>query len=198
MRAPYSLSSPRALYPSSYMPPVGLKLRFPRPAGPYGACSARGCLPHKVRPHPGKPRQYVLVLRELDLELPLLCSGPSREYVEYQAAAVDDAHFSVLLERPGLCRRQIVVEHDESSARIPRQSAHLGRLALAYERCGPARRAFEEHADAARSLAVLPARQRPHGRCVLPRPATKALRERLSRSIFSCSQIKFLQFCTSS
>src|SRR5262249_36456873 len=86
---------------------VGFELRFAWPARPEAAAEAL-----EVLPHPAHPRQVVLELRELDLELALGARRMLREDVEDQLRPVDDTRFQRILERPLLCRLQLVV-HDE-------------------------------------------------------------------------------------
>src|SRR5205807_4034796 len=56
---------------------INFQLRFPRAARPD---TAR--LPGEVMPHPGKTRQKVLQLRELDLQSALPAAGALRENIQ--------------------------------------------------------------------------------------------------------------------
>ena len=60
-------------------------------------------------PHSPHPRQVVLELCELDLELPLGADGVLGEDVEDQLRAVDDPRLERVLERPLLRRAELVV-----------------------------------------------------------------------------------------
>ena len=74
--------------------PVALELRLAGAAGADAAAQALEVLPHA--PH---PRQVVLELRELDLELPLGADGVLGEDVEDQLRPVDDTGRERVLER---------------------------------------------------------------------------------------------------
>ena len=67
-------------------------------------------------PHPAHPRQVVLELRELDLELPLGADGVLGEDVEDQLRAVDHPRAERVLEEPLLHRVELVV--DEQALRF--------------------------------------------------------------------------------
>ena len=79
----------------------------------YGRGPARGGLAHEVAPHTGQPRQQVLVLRELDLELALARARPLGEDVEDEAGAVEDLDAQLLREHPQLRGRELVIEYGE-------------------------------------------------------------------------------------
>ena len=65
--------------------PIGFELGL---AGPSRADAAAE--PRERGTGPDQPRQQVLELRELDLQLPLAGAGPAREDVEDQLRAIDD------------------------------------------------------------------------------------------------------------
>ncbi len=86
-------------------PAVGLELRLARAAGADAAAEALEVLPHAAH-----PRQVVLQLRELDLQLPLGAHGMLGEDVEDQLRAVDHAGVESVLERALLGRVELVVD----------------------------------------------------------------------------------------
>ena len=65
-----------------------------------------------------EPRQQVLQLRELDLQLAFARPGAAREDVEDQLRAVDDLAAERLLEVAQLRRAQLVVEDDDVDAQL--------------------------------------------------------------------------------
>ena len=92
---------------------VGFELGLAGAARTYGGGSSRGGLAHEVAPHTGQPRQQVLVLRELDLELALARARPLGEDVEDEAGAVEDLDAQLLREHPQLRGRELVIEYGE-------------------------------------------------------------------------------------
>ena len=64
-------------------------------------------------PQAAHPREVVLELRELDLELALGGVGVVGEDVEDHRGAVDHGHAERLLEVALLARRQLVVDGDQ-------------------------------------------------------------------------------------
>src|SRR5690606_39930726 len=60
--------------------------------------------------------------RELHLELAFLGAGPLGENVQDQLRPVDDGQFQELLQVPGLCRGQLVVDDDQVRAQLPSES----------------------------------------------------------------------------
>ena len=64
-------------------------------------------------PHAAHPRQVVLELRELDLELALGARRVLGEDVEDQLRAVDDARVERVLERPLLGRVELAVDEQD-------------------------------------------------------------------------------------
>src|SRR5207253_4821123 len=87
---------------------IGFELRLARPA--------RADAPAEPRERVAgadQPRQQVLQLRELDLQLAFARARPAREDVENQLRAVDDLAPDLFLDLPQLCGRQLAVEdHD--------------------------------------------------------------------------------------
>ncbi len=91
-----------------HAPAVDLELRsHPAPAVPMPRSA-----PRQVRPHAGQPRQEVLQLRQLDLQLAVLRRlRPLRENVQDQLRAVQNFPAENFLEIAALRRRQLVVEN---------------------------------------------------------------------------------------
>src|SRR5712691_3010421 len=89
-------------------PPVGLELRF---AGSPRADAAAE--PRQRGGRPDEPREKILQLRELDLQLAFARARAAREDVENQLCAIDDLAADLLLDLALLRGRQLVVEdHD--------------------------------------------------------------------------------------
>ena len=86
-------------------------------------------------PVPRQPRQQILQLRQLDLQLAGLAVRTSRKDVEDQLAAVDDLDLGFRLQIALLCGRQGVVENNHVSAEVVRQRANFLDLAAADEGC---------------------------------------------------------------
>ena len=105
---------------------VGLELRL---AGASRADAAAE--PLEVLPHPPHPRQVVLELRQLDLELALGAPRVLGEDVEDQLRAVDDARLERVLERPLLGRVELVVDDQHLGVRALVRLLQLLELALA-------------------------------------------------------------------
>ena len=95
------------------VPTVALELRL---AGAAGADTAAEAL--EVLPHPAHPRQVVLELRELDLELPLGAHGVLGEDVEDELRAVDHARLECILKGALLCGAQLVVDDEHLRFRV--------------------------------------------------------------------------------
>ncbi len=77
---------------------------------------------------PAQPRQQVLHLRELDLELALAARRVQREDVEDERRAVDDLRLgNGVLEVGLLRRREVVVEDDERRVEFPDELARSPR-----------------------------------------------------------------------
>ena len=82
-------------------------------------------------PHAPHPRQLVLELRQLDLELALGAPRVLGEDVEDQLGAVDDPRLEGVLERPLLGRVELVVDDQHLGAGAPVLLLELLELALA-------------------------------------------------------------------
>ena len=99
--------------PVAREPAVGLDLRLARSAGSDPAVDPPGAEPLEVRPQAPHPREVVLELGELDLQLALGAVGVGGEDVEDDRRAVDHRHAERRLEVALLARRQLVVAGDE-------------------------------------------------------------------------------------
>jgi hypothetical protein len=107
-------------------PAVRLELRL---AGAAHADAAAELL--EVRPHARQPRQHVLQLRELHLELGLVRPRARGEDVEDQLGPVHHAHADRLLDVLPLRGAQLVVEQHERRVERARLVAQLVELPLA-------------------------------------------------------------------
>ena len=105
---------------------VGLELRL---AGAARSDTAAQAL--EVLPHPAHPRQVVLQLGQLDLELPLGRDGVLGEDVEDQLRSVDDARGQCVLERALLGRIELVVDDEHVCFELLEDLLELMELALA-------------------------------------------------------------------
>ena len=112
--------------PAARQAAVGLELRLAGAARPDAAAEALEVLPHA--PH---PRQVVLELRELDLELALGAPGVLGEDVEDQLRAVDHARLEQVLQAPLLGRVELVVDEQRLGARLGEGVLQLLELPLA-------------------------------------------------------------------
>jgi len=106
--------------------PVGLELRL---AG--AACADAPAETLEVLPHAAHPRQVVLELCELDLELSFGAHRVLGEDVEDQLRAVDDAGLELILEQTLLRGRQLVVDDQDLRARVPVRLPELVELPFA-------------------------------------------------------------------
>ena len=112
-------------------------------------------------PQPAHPREVVLELRELDLELALGADSVLGEDVEDQLGAVDDARLESVLEAPLLHGRELVVDDQGLGGGTLEGLLKLDELALAdvRARVGPLAVLHELadrlHACRARQLAQL-------------------------------------------
>ena len=98
------------LYFAADVAAVGLQLGLAGASGADGAAAAGGRLAHQMGPHTGEAGQQVLVLGQLHLQLALGSVGPVGKNVQDQGVAVDDPAGKVLLQRPPLRGRQLVVK----------------------------------------------------------------------------------------
>ena len=92
---------------------VGLDLRLAGAPGADARRRRRGAEALEVRPQAAHPREVVLQLRELDLELALGAVGVVGEDVEDDRRAVDDRDAQLALEVALLTRRELVVARDD-------------------------------------------------------------------------------------
>ena len=86
---------------------VGFQLRFAFAA----AHADAAFLPRQVAPKPREPRQQMLKLRQLDLQLAFARAGALREDVENQRRAVENFAVENFFEVAALRRRKVVVEN---------------------------------------------------------------------------------------
>jgi N-succinyldiaminopimelate aminotransferase len=118
---------------SAREPAVGLELRLTGAAGadtgPERTHAAAE--PLEVLPHTSHPRQVVLELRQLDLQLALGASRMLGEDVENQLRAVDDARLEGVFESALLSRLELVVDQEHLGARVPIGVLQLLELAFA-------------------------------------------------------------------
>src|SRR6266566_5556864 len=91
--------------------PVGFQLRFAGTSESDATANTR-----QVRPHAGEPRQQVLELRQLHLELRLVTARARREDVENDFGAIHHAHAEALLELDALHGREALVEEHQRRA----------------------------------------------------------------------------------
>ena len=114
-------------------PAVGLELGFAGAAGADARAERTGAAAEalEVLPHPAHPRQVVLQLRQLDLELSLGALRMLGEDVEDQLRPVDDAGGQRVLERPLLRRLELVVDDQHLGVRVLVGLLQLLELALA-------------------------------------------------------------------
>ena len=97
---------------------------------------------------PDQPRQQVLQLRELDLQLAFARPRAPREDVEDELRAVDDLAVERLLEVAQLRRRQLVVEDDDVDAALRRTRARAtSTLPLPRNVAGSGLAPFLQHAQ---------------------------------------------------
>ena len=92
---------------------IGFELGF---AGAARADAA--AQPRQRRAGADQPRQQILQLRELDLQLAFARPRAPREDVENELRAVDDLAADLVFDLPQLRGRQLVVEDDEVGARF--------------------------------------------------------------------------------
>ncbi len=113
---------------------VRLELRLARAAraDPRAEAARAAAEALEVLPHSPHPREVVLQLRELDLELSLGADGVLGEDVEDQLRAVDDPRLERVLERSLLRRAEFVVDDEHLGVRIPVRLLQLLELPLAH------------------------------------------------------------------
>jgi succinyl-diaminopimelate desuccinylase len=117
---------------------VRLELRLARAARADPCAEAAGAAPEtlEVLPHSPHPREVVLELRELDLELSLGADGVLGEDVEDQLRAIDDPRLERVLERSLLRRAELVVDDEHLGVRISVRLLQLLELPLAHVGAG--------------------------------------------------------------
>src|SRR5215831_11463063 len=122
-------------------PPVGLELRLTGAARADAAAEALEVLPQA--PH---PREVVLELGELDLQLALRGHGVLGEDVEDELRPVDDPRAERILEEPLLHRVELVVDEEALGLGAGVPLLQLLKLALADVRPPGRPRAMLHHA----------------------------------------------------
>ena len=122
--------------------PIGLELRFARPPCADAASQAR-----QRGARSDEPRQQVLELRELDLQLAFPRSRAPREDVEDELRAIDDLAPHRLLEVAQLRRAQLVVEDDDVGAELVARRGQRLHLAAAEKGRGIRLRPILQHAE---------------------------------------------------
>jgi hypothetical protein len=111
--------------PVAGQPTVGLDLRLAGSPGTDTAVDSTGSEALEVRPQPAHPRQVVLELSELDLELALGAVGMVGEDVEDDRRAVDHRNPELGLEVALLSRRQLVVAGHQVRVRARQRGLQL-------------------------------------------------------------------------
>ena len=95
--------------------------------------------------HAGKPRQQILILRQLHLQPALGRLGTLGKNIENEGAAIQNRRLCQLLKRTDLRGRKVIIEHDQRRAGILHKLAHLLGLALANEAVRVGRVAVLQH-----------------------------------------------------
>ena len=95
-----------------------------------------------MRPHARQPRQQILILRQLDLELALARAGALGKDVEDQSRAVEHLDAELLAQNAHLRGAQLVVEHREIAVVCLDQLFHFAHLAVADKAAGVGRGAL--------------------------------------------------------
>ncbi len=113
------------------MPAVGFQLGFARASGANGAAAAARRLPDQVGPHPGKPRQQILILRQLHLQLALSGFGSVRKNIQNQAVSIHHPAFHNIFQSSGLRGGNFVVKYQQLQLVLPHKLGDLLGLALA-------------------------------------------------------------------
>jgi succinyl-diaminopimelate desuccinylase len=124
--------------PATCEPSVGLELGLTGATRPDAGAEATRAAAEtlEVLPHPAHPRQVVLELRELDLELSLGAHRVLGEDVENQLSPVDDPGLECVLERSLLRRAELVVDEEHLGGGIAVRLLQLLELPLADVRAG--------------------------------------------------------------
>ncbi len=123
-------------------PAIGLELGLAGASRPDAAAQPRQRLARS-----DEPRQEILQLRELDLQLPFPRARAAREDVEDELRAVDDLAAERLLEIAQLRRAQLVVEDDDVDAQFVARRGQRLHFAAAEERRRVGPRALLQHAQ---------------------------------------------------
>ena len=106
--------------PIASQPAVGLDLRLPRPPGSDAAAES-----FQMRPEAAHPREVVLELGQLDLQLALGTVRVRGKDVEDDRGAVDHRHAERVLEIAFLARRKLVVTGHQVCVDSPDLRLHL-------------------------------------------------------------------------
>ena len=121
---------------------IGFELGFARAPGADAAAEPRQC-----GARADEPRQQVLELRQLDLQLAFARPRAAREDVENQLRAIEHLAVERLLEVAKLRRAQLVVEDDDIGAAARRTKRERLDLAAAEERRRIGLRTILQHAQ---------------------------------------------------
>ena len=112
-------------------PPVGFKLRFAGTARADAAAELR-----HLHAAPGQPRQHVLQLRQLDLQLAFARARVPRKNVEDQLRAVDHPPLHNLFDIALLRSAEIVIEKKQVGIHRRGRARNFLELARADQSCG--------------------------------------------------------------
>ena len=110
---------------------VGFQLRFAVTAHADAAL-----LPGQVTPKTGEPRQQMLELGQLDLQLAFAGSGALGEDIEDERGPVEHLAFEDSFQVAALGRGKLIVENDGVNLMVAAESGELSRLAAANESGG--------------------------------------------------------------
>ena len=113
-------------------PAIDLELAFALAA----AHADAALLPRQVSPEPRQPRQQMVQLRQLHLQLALARAGALGEDVENQRGAIEDFALENLFKVAALGRAEFLVEHHRVHLGLFALLRELARLAGADERRG--------------------------------------------------------------
>ncbi len=103
---------------------VDFQLRFTRT--PHADAAA---LPRQVRPHAGQPRQQILQLRQLDLQLAVLRLRALRKNIENQLRPIQNLPLENLLQIAALRGTQLIVENHRADVLLLAKLRQFARLA---------------------------------------------------------------------